>query len=348
MTYDIIQRTLHFREPAGTSRGTYTERRVWYVTLHEAGYSGTGECAPLPRLSCDDIPNYETVLNEFCRQVCQTGHLTADILPYPSMRFGLECALTMLHRKNYVLFDTPFTRGKAGMPINGLIWMGTYDEMHRRLTEKIRAGFHCIKVKIGAIGWDKEMELLRLCTSLLARGHGDAEETTLRVDANGAFAPEEAPQRLEELARLGIHSIEQPIRQGQWTEMARLCRTSSLPIALDEELIGINDTEGKIRLLDTLRPQYIILKPSLHGGLSGCNEWIQLAEERSIGWWTTSALESNVGLSAIAQWVAQYSPSMPQGLGTGLLYTDNTPAETEVRGEEIFYRVKGEGLRVGK
>ena len=334
MTYEIEPRTLHFHEPAGTSRGTYTERQVWFVTLSEAGQKGIGECAPLPCLSCDDLPNYEEVLHRFCEQVCEKGEIDPEALrPYPSILFGLECALRMLRRGDRILFDTPFTRGKTGMPINGLIWMGTSEVMQRRLREKTKAGFHCIKVKIGAIGWEEELALLRQCRQLQHEGD------TLRVDANGAFSLEEAPLRLKELAALGIHSIEQPIRQGQWETMARLCATSPLPIALDEELIGVNDTGEKIRLLETIRPQFIILKPSLHGGLSGCDEWIRLAEERGIGWWATSALESNVGLSAIAQWVSQYRPILAQGLGTGLLYTDNTEAETEVLGEEIFFKV---------
>lgn len=334
MTYEITPRTLHFHEPAGTSRGTYTERRVWFVTLSEAGQKGTGECAPLPRLSCDDLPNYEEVLRGFCMQVCEKGEIDHDALrPYPSILFGLECAMRMLRQGSRALYDTPFTRGEAGMPINGLIWMGTSEAMQRRLREKAKAGFHCIKVKIGAISWEDEMNLLRQCRHLQPAGD------TLRVDANGAFSPEEAPQRLKELSQLGIHSIEQPIRAGQWEAMAHLCATSPLPIALDEELIGVNDTKEKNRLLDTIRPQFIILKPSLHGGLSGCDEWVRLAEARGIGWWATSALESNIGLSAIAQWVSQYRPTLAQGLGTGLLYTDNTEAETEVIGEKIFFKV---------
>lgn len=267
-------------------------------------------------------------------QVCEKGEIDHDALrPYPSILFGLECALRMLRRDSRVLFDTPFTRGETGMPINGLIWMGTSEAMQRRLREKAKAGFHCIKVKIGAISWEDEMNLLRQCRHLQPAGD------TLRVDANGAFSPEEAPQRLKELSQLGIHSIEQPIRAGQWEAMAHLCATSPLPIALDEELIGVNDTKEKIRLLDTIRPQFIILKPSLHGGFSGCDEWVRLAEARGIGWWATSALESNIGLSAIAQWVSQYRPTLAQGLGTGLLYTDNTEAETEVIGEDIFFKV---------
>ena len=342
MNYSIAQRTLHFRVPAGTSRGIYTERRVWYVTLTEGAHadsgegtrSGIGECAPLPHLSCDDVENYEEILETFCQETCQTGQIPVGIVSYPSIRFGLECALLMLHKGSHRLFDTPFTRGETGMPINGLIWMGRLGEMKQRLEEKIRARFRCVKVKIGAIDWSQEMELLRNYRSRSGTGE-------LRVDANGGLdhlADNEIQKRLEELASLNIHSIEQPVKAGQWGRMAHLCQSSPIPIALDEELIGVNDTDGKIRLLETIRPHYIVLKPSLHGGLSGCDEWIRLAQERGIGWWATSALESNVGLSAIAQWASTYSPTLPQGLGTGLLFTDNTEAETEVRGDEIFFR----------
>lgn len=417
MTYEIISRTLHFREPAGTSRGTYLTRKVWYVFLREGdnkegsnkedhsnngespygegdnkegcngespygeschkennngeshNREGVGECAPLPRLSCDDLPDYEERLHGFCRQVCETGSIDYDALrPYPSMLFGLECAMLMLRRGSRILFQTPFTQGGVRIPINGLVWMGTFEEMRRRMEEKVSAGFRCIKIKIGAIDWAQELELLRTLSVEFSCGgerkgicagrregkyggkcEGEGERNcggrcegkveSVRVDANGAFSVSEAPARLQQLAALGIHSIEQPIRAGQWREMAHLCQSSPLPIALDEELIGVNAPERKALLLDTIRPQYIVLKPSLHGGLRGCDEWVRLATRRGIGWWVTSALESNVGLSAIAQWVSQYRPETAQGLGTGLLYTDNTEAETEVRGDELRFRL---------
>ena len=307
---------------------------MWYVTLTEGARSGIGECAPLPHLSCDDVEDYEDILEAFCQETCRTGQIPEGTSSYPSMRFGLECAWLMLRKGSHRLFDTPFTRGETGMPINGLIWMGRLGEMKQRMEEKIKAGFRCVKVKIGAIDWNQEMELLR--TYRIRSGTGE-----LRVDANGGLdhlTDHEIRKRLEELANLDIHSIEQPIKAGQWERMARLCQSSPIPIALDEELIGVNDTAGKIRLLETIRPHYIVLKPSLHGGLSGCDEWIRLAQERGIGWWATSALESNVGLSAIAQWASTFTPTLPQGLGTGLLFTDNTEAETEVRGDEVFFR----------
>ncbi len=313
MKLDIEERVLHFKQPAGTSRGVYTTRRIWLITAtDETGrVTGVGECAPLPQLSCDDIPNYAEVLRRFCDEVERTGVIPYEALrPYPSMLFGLES-----------LVPTPNPQTPTSIPINGLVWMGTFEEMHQRIEEKLAAGFHCVKLKIGAIDWDREIALIRFIRERYSR-----EQIELRVDANGGFSVDEAMSRLEELAKYDIHSIEQPIRQHQWSEMASLCQHSPLPIALDEELIGVNDPEEKVRLLDTIRPQYIILKPSLHGGMRGSEEWIRLARERGIGSWITSALESNIGLYAIARFTMQmYGPdiTMPQGLGTGQLFTDN-------------------------
>ena len=330
----IIPRRLHFKQPAGTSRGIYTTRQVWYVlaTDEKTGQYGVGECAPLPQLSCDDLPDYEKILSDFCLKTAQNGQLDYEALrPYPSMLFGLETALRHLQKGTLQLWDTPFAQGKQGIPINGLIWMGSFDEMYQRIQEKMKAGFRCIKVKIGAIDFDKELELLRFI-----RQHFSPEEIELRVDANGAFTPETAPQRLEQLSQFHLHSIEQPIRAGQWKEMAKLCASTPLPIALDEELIGINTTEEKIELLETIHPQYIILKPSLHGGLHGSEEWIRLAAERKIPSWVTSALESNIGLNAIAQWCATLNPQMPQGLGTGLLFTDNIDFPLHIKNDCLW------------
>lgn len=335
MNIQISERTLHFRQPAGTSRGTYLTRHIWLVSISEGQYTGIGECAPLPRLSCDDLPNYRQLLQEACDDVARTGRLDAERLrPYPSILFGLETAMLHLQRRQTVLFDTPFGRGEEGIPINGLVWMGSHDEMLQRIEEKMKAGFRCIKLKIGAIGFDEELDLIRFIRSRFTR-----DEVELRVDANGAFDPDEALQKLELLAQYDIHSIEQPIRQGQWDEMARLCRLSPLPIALDEELIGVNTPDEKQRLLDTIHPAYIILKPSLHGGMAGSTEWIGLARERQIGSWITSALESNIGLNAIAHYAAHtYGPDirMPQGLGTGQLFTDNIAMPLEIRGERLW------------
>ena len=333
MKIDIEERVLHFKQPAGTSRGVYTERRLWLVTMTDGDRRGVGECAPLPKLSCDDLPDYGRLLRKVCRQVEESGRIDTEALrPYPSMLFGLETAWRHLHRGDR-LFDTPFARGEAGIRINGLVWMGTYKEMYARIRAKLEAGFHCIKLKIGAIDFDEELSLIRFI-----RGEFPKEQVELRVDANGAFRPEEAPERLRLLARYGLHSIEQPIRAGQWEAMAALCRQTPLPIALDEELIGVNAPQEKARLLDSIQPQYIILKPSLHGGMAGCREWIAMAAERGIGSWLTSALESNIGLNAIAQFCSDVygSTEMPQGLGTGQLFTDNIPMPLEIRGERLW------------
>lgn len=340
MTYHVTiePRTLHFKQPAGTSRGIYTTRQSWFITItspEQPDRKGVGECAPLPDLSCDAIPEYERILYSVCNMFGLTGKINHDMLrPYPSILFGLETALLSFESGSDVLFDTPFARGEEGIPINGLVWMGSYDEMLSRLEEKMRAGFRCVKLKIGAIDFDKELDLIRHIRSAFTK-----EQIELRVDANGGFTPDNAMERLEKLARFDIHSIEQPIRQHQWADMSRLCKESPLPIALDEELIGVNMLSMKQHLLDTICPQYVILKPSLHGGMAGSREWINLAKERGIGSWITSALESNVGLNAIAQFASDvYGPSitMPQGLGTGMLFTDNIDMPLEIRGDKLW------------
>ena len=368
---DISERTLHFKQPAGTSRGVYTTRHSYYLTLTSdelPGVEGVGECATLPDLSCDAKPEYEMTLRQVCQMVEQMGRIPYDMIrAYPSITFGLETAFASffdeakkklgamnlsegktsveilkeagvsvpMGMENLVnLFDSSFGRGEEGITINGLVWMGTYEEMLARLEEKLQAGFHCVKLKIGAIDFFKELDLIKRIRDVYTK-----EQVELRVDANGGFLPENAMSQLEALAKYDIHSIEQPIKQHQWPKMAQLCRETPLPIALDEELIGVNVRSMKEALLDTIRPQYIILKPSLHGGIYGCNEWIQLASQRGIGSWITSALESNIGLHAIAHYAAKvYGPNveMPQGLGTGQLFTDNIPMPLEIRGDKLF------------
>ena len=368
---DISERTLHFKQPAGTSRGVYTTRHSYYLTLTSdemPGVEGVGECATLPDLSCDAKPEYEMTLRQVCQMVEQMGRIPYDMIrAYPSITFGLETAfasffdaakkklgaMNLSEGKTSVeilkeagvsvpagmenltdLFDSPFGRGEEGITINGLVWMGTYEEMLARLEEKLQAGFHCVKLKIGAIDFFKELDLIKRIRDVYTK-----ELVELRVDANGGFLPENAMSQLEALAKYDIHSIEQPIKQHQWPKMAQLCRETPLPIALDEELIGVNVRSMKQALLDTIRPQYIILKPSLHGGIYGCNEWIELANQRGIGSWITSALESNIGLNAIAHYAAKvYGPNvqMPQGLGTGQLFTDNIPMPLEIRGDQLF------------
>ena len=338
---EISERTLHFKQPAGTSRGVYTTRQSYYLTITDdncPGIKGIGECATLPDLSCDAVPEYNKILKDICLMVEQTGKIPYDILrPYPSILFGLEMAFAQLDANGSTrLYDTPFGRGEEGITINGLVWMGTFEDMYSRLEAKLKAGFHCVKLKIGAIDFDKELDLIKHIREAF-----DKNTIELRVDANGGFTPDNAMERLEALAQYDIHSIEQPIKQHQWKDMARLCKETPLPIALDEELIGVNVKSMKEYLLDSIRPQYIILKPSLHGGMYGCDEWIQLAKERGIGSWITSALESNIGLNAIAHYCAKtYGPSvsMPQGLGTGQLFTDNIDMPLVIDGDKIWYR----------
>ncbi len=327
---------LHFKQPAGTSRGVYTVRPVWYLYLEGENKTGIGECAPLSGLSKESPEQVEDALTEICKNPESYINHTELLEEIPSVRFGLETAwLDLKNEGKCQLFPSEFTSGEKGIPINGLIWMGEAEKMQQQIKEKLDAGFHCIKLKIGAIDFDKELELLQSI-----RKKYDASTITLRVDANGAFKPDEALQKLERLAQLDIHSIEQPIAAGQWDKMAELCNKTPIPIALDEELIGINSKTKKERLLDSIQPQYLILKPSLHGGISGCDEWINLAEERNMGWWITSYLESNIGLNAIAQWTFTKDVKMHQGLGTGQLFTNNIDSPLEIRGEQLWYNTE--------
>ena len=336
MRFEIEEKTLHFKQPAGTSRGVYTTRKIWLVRLSDGEREGVGECAPLPDLSCDAMEDeqYRSILNKVCEEFCQRQELDNDSLrQYPSMLFGLETAwLNMTNGDR--LFDTAFSRGEAGIPINGLVWMGSYEEMLKRMEEKLEKGFRCVKLKIGAIDFDQELDLVKRIRERFSH-----HEVELRLDANGAFKYEEALYKLELLSQYAIHSIEQPIKAGQWAYMAELCRESPLPIALDEELIGVNDPEMKRHMLNIIKPRYIILKPSLHGGMQGCREWIETAKDMGIGSWITSALESNIGLNAIAQFASDvYGDhiTMPQGLGTGQLFTDNIDMGLEIRGDMLF------------
>ena len=361
MNYELNKRVFHFRRPARTSRGVYLTRTSWFVTLMEEesrptsfadadpgkGGVGVGECAPLPDLSCDALPDdvYESTLRQMCECVCAEGAIPYEALrPYPSMLFGLETAFAQLRGESPFGGCSGFSRGESGLRINGLVWMGTFDEMHERIVEKLQAGFHCVKLKVGAIDWQEELAMVDYVRS---RFGGDVLE--LRLDANGGFSEAEAMARLKELSAYGIHSIEQPIKKGGWAQMRELSEGGLVPIALDEELIGLNNRDEKARMLDAVRPQYIVLKPSLHGGMAGCREWVELARERGIASWLTSALESNVGLRAIGLLAAELygdTPTLCQGLGTGQLFTDNVETlgegsrkmcvACEVRGDELW------------
>ena len=341
MRFEIEFKLLHFKQPAGTSRGVYLTRKIWLIHLNDGDKHGVGECAPLPDLSCDAMPDedYEALLKRACERFCETGEIDYDAMrDYPSMLFGLEMALLDLRSNKEddrsILFDNAFSRGEIGIPINGLVWMGNYEEMLQRMEEKLKLGFRCVKLKIGAIDFEKEFDLVKKIRERFSH-----HEVELRLDANGGFTYDEALYKLELLSQYNIHSIEQPIKQGQWAYMAELCRESPQPIALDEELIGVNDPEMKRHMLEIIKPRYIILKPSLHGGMMGCREWINIAKDLGIGSWITSALESNIGLNAIAQFAADvYGDhiTMPQGLGTGQLFTDNIPMPLEIRGDRLW------------
>ena len=332
-----LKYNLRFKQPAGTSRGILTEKETWFVKIwrsEQPEIYGLGECALFRGLSADDTPDYEKKLADICQNI-------NTLMPYKlkglsSIQFGLNTAMADLNNGGKrIIYPTPFTQGHKDIEINGLIWMGDKATMRQRIIDKLDAGFHCVKLKIGAIDFEEELDLLRYLRKQFSK-----EVVELRVDANGAFTPQEAPRKLEELSRYDIHSIEQPIRQGQWKEMAILCRNTPIPIALDEELIWIKVAD-KAKLLDTIHPQYIVIKPSLLGSFPGSWEWITLSQERDIGWWITSALESNIGLNAIAQWTAYLQTflptSMPQGLGTGQLYTNNIPSPLEQTGSIIRY-----------
>lgn len=336
MKASFKKHTLIFNNPAGTSRGVMLDREVWYLFVenNEGSKTGIGEIAPLKNLSCDAIPELEDKIAAVCHDINNYKYwVETGLEDFPSIRFGLETAIADLHAgQDKIIFPSEFTDGNAGISINGLIWMGDANFMRRQIAEKIKEGFGCIKLKIGANDFETELSVIREMRNELP-----ADKLEIRVDANGAFSPDEAPEKLAKLAELNIHSIEQPLKQGQFEAMADLCSLAILPIALDEELIGVNRREEKIKLLVATLPDYIILKPSLHGGIAGCTEWIEIANSLNIGWWITSALESNIGLNAIAQWTARLNNPLPQGLGTGQLFTNNIPSPLEIRNGNLFY-----------
>jgi len=323
-----------FLNPGQTSRGTLYSKPSWFFIIAKDGRTGIGECSVIPGLNPEYTDGYEPKILEVVDDI-NAGAIPnlTDIKDFPSIRFGLETALLDLKYDNSgILFPSDFTSGTRGIPINGLIWMGTKAEMQARIREKLDSGFRVLKLKVGALNFDEEISLLKSIRKVFS-----PDDLELRLDANGAFSPRDAMERLKRLSDYHIHSIEQPITAGQWDEMARICSDSPIPIALDEELIGISDSTLKVRLLTHIKPQYIILKPSLVGGLEMSNEWISLAKGQNIGWWATSALESNVGLNAISQWVFTHSISMVQGLGTGQVFSNNISSPLQLREAELYY-----------
>ena len=311
-----------------------TDKETWFIVLEQDGKKGIGECGILRGLSCDDRPDYEEKLEWTCANI----HLGKDLLweallEFPSIQFGVEMAFQSLTSETpYMLFPSDFTQGQKSIPINGLIWMGEEAFMKEQIEEKLAAGFRCVKLKIGAIDFEKELQLLRYI-----RANFSPKQVEIRVDANGAFGKNEALDKLIQLSEFKLHSIEQPISKNNTDRMSELCKISPFPIALDEELIGVFSASEKEALLQKIMPQYIILKPSFVGGFRGTQEWISLAEKYQIGWWITSALESNIGLNAIAQWTFLHHNSMPQGLGTGALYTNNFDCPLKVDQGQLWY-----------
>ena len=334
LTANFKNYILDFKLPGGTSRGVLHTKETFFILLKENLKMGVGECGLFRGLSSDDVPEYRKKLTWVCDNIhLGLTYLLSELKQFPSIQFGLEQAFLSLNTPdNFTLFPSDFTKGKKNIPINGLIWMGSPAFMKQQIKEKLKNGFTTIKLKIGAIDFASELEILATI-----RKEFSADEIELRVDANGAFTPKNALEKLKRLSDLQLHSIEQPIKAGQWETMAKLCENTPLAIALDEELIGIDDYSKKQDLLQQLKPQFIILKPSLIGGFYGSKEWIRAAEEQNIGQWITSALESNIGLNAIAQFTYQLDVKMPQGLGTGGLFTNNFDCPLQVKKGHLSY-----------
>ena len=325
---------LDFKQPSGTSRGVMTHKETWFIIIENDQKKGIGECGILRGLSCDDRPDYEEKLAWACDNIhIGINQLWEALIEFPSIQFGVEMAFQSLASENpFLLFPSAFTKGLKSIPINGLIWMGNEAFMKQQIEIKLAEGFHCLKLKIGAIDFDEELKLLDYI-----RLNFTPEQVEIRVDANGAFDKTEALYKLNQLSGFKLHSIEQPIQKNNTDSMSELCKTSPIPIALDEELIGVFSFEEKEQLLVKIKPQYIILKPSFVGGFRGTNEWILLAEKYQIKWWITSALESNIGLNAIAQWTFLKQNTMPQGLGTGALYNNNFECQLDVSEGQLWF-----------
>ena len=325
---------MHFKNPSGTSRGILRTKETWFIVLEENGKTGIGETGLFRGLSIDDVSSYEEKLSWACENIkLGLTDLLAMLIEFPSIQFGLEQAFLSLQSENkFQLFPSEFCKGKESITINGLVWMGDQQFMKKQIQEKLNSGFSCIKMKIGAIDFDAEVALLKSI-----RKEFSSNEIELRVDANGAFKPKNALEKLKILSELDLHSIEQPIKQGQLQEMSLLCEKTPLPIALDEELIGVFSTQEKQQVIKMIKPQFIILKPSLVGGFGGSAEWIDIAKKNNVDWWITSALESNIGLNAIAQFTHTLKNKLPQGLGTGGLFTNNFESPLEVKNGTLHY-----------
>lgn len=334
MKAHFVKYILQFKQPAGTSRGVLKFKETYFLIIEKNGKIGIGECALFRGLSADDLPNYEEKLQWVCDSLSTNDFMVLHKLgEFPSIQFGVEQAMISLGAANrFELFPSKFTKGMESIPINGLIWMGDKSFMLQQIDEKIKNGFTTIKLKIGSLDFETELDILKNI-----RKEYSSREIEIRLDANGAFTPQNAMEKLQQLAKFQIHSIEQPIKPKQWEEMANLCSKTPIPIALDEELIGLFEFQNKIKLLETINPQFVILKPSLVGGIGGTSQWIQLLSKQRIGWWITSALESNIGLNAIAQYTFNLGNTLPQGLGTGELFTNNFESPLQVKNGFLHY-----------
>lgn len=331
------KKILEFRYPAETSRGVLLRKPSWYVFLFDEEapeIRGIGECSIIPGLSRETEQNVDDMLDTYCRGINSgEADLQSEESAFPSVRFGIETALRDLKSGGKrVLFPSSFTSGNSSVSFNGLIWMGPNAYIQQQIEEKLDQGFHCLKLKIGALKIEDELQILKSI-----RQRFSSKELELRVDANGAFEPGFAREVINRLAELEIHSIEQPVRAGQREEMAGLCLNSPVAVALDEELLGDYTSEEKRIMIRTIRPQYLVVKPGLLGGFQKANEYISIANEEKIGWWITSALESNIGLNAIAQWTFILGNPRYQGLGTGKLYRHNIQCPLKTEGEKLFY-----------
>ena len=330
-----VKYLLHLKFPAGTSRGILRQKETWFIKIWNSEIPhvfGIGECALFRGLSSDDHSEYESVVKSCCKNIQKYAQSLDELIDFPSIKFGIESAMLDLKNGGFqILYPSSFTHGNAGIPLNGLIWMGDVGYMNQQIQEKLNAGYRCLKLKVGALHLPEELLMLQTI-----RKEFSVNDLEIRLDANGSFDKGNVYDALTKFAEMNIHSIEQPIKAGDTESMAMLCSTSPIPIALDEELIGKNKPEEKIKLLKAINPQYIIIKPALTGGFSGSQEWVNAAKGLNIGWWVTSALESNIGLNAIAQWTQTLGSRMTQGLGTGSLYANNIPSPLYIKDQSLF------------
>jgi len=332
-----FKHVLKFKTPGWTSRGVLNDKESWFIVIADQKKFGVGECSLIKGLSPDPVTGFEKKLEEICAEI-KSGFevLEKKLNDFPAILFGLETAFNSFYSKNpFVFTNSKLQNGKDHININGLIWMGKKSFMQDQIKEKIESGFNCIKIKVGSLDFNQECDILKNIRSKYS-----SDDIEIRLDANGAFSFKSAIKKLKILSGFGIHSIEQPIGVNQWEEMAFLCKNSPIKIALDEELIGLNSALEGEKMLKKICPQFIIIKPSLLGGIKKSESWIKLAESQKIKWWCTSALESNIGLNAIAQWIYSRKEMNIQGLGTGGLFTNNISCPCYISNGKLKYNPK--------